>query len=231
MWVNGTRVLPFDSGQLVVQKARGDYLAQNQAGGTRGTGARAPHCLWQGRGLLGSALVAVQTWPARAFLNGECEMAWGRRGARAWRIRPSCSGYWYLPGSMVSPTGHNLPGLSMRRSTARFSPVVSCGWCSRGCRMPVDDGDTNPRRVRGCAEQRTGSTKMTYAARPAARPGRRHRRGAHADRQRSTLSEKSATSRTHEPGHQRLGRTRSKSERSCGKSFSRFPKRTRSGPC
>ena len=52
-----------------------------------------------------SALVAVHL-ACQSILNGECEMALA--GGASLRI-PHHVGYWYAPGSMVSPTGHCRP--------------------------------------------------------------------------------------------------------------------------
>ncbi len=52
-----------------------------------------------------SALVAVHL-ACQSILNGECEMALA--GGASLRI-PHHVGYWYEPGSMVSPTGHCRP--------------------------------------------------------------------------------------------------------------------------
>ena len=119
-----------------------------------------------------SALVAVHL-ACQSILNGECEMALA--GGASLRI-PHHVGYWYAPGSMVSPTGHCRP-FDARSDGTIFGSGVGVV-VLKALQDAVDDGDRIHAVIRGSALNNDGSTKMTLRRPDRGRPGRRHRRGA-----------------------------------------------------
>ncbi len=109
-----------------------------------------------------SALVAVHL-ACQSILNGECELALA--GGASLRI-PHHVGYWYAPGSMVSPTGHCRP-FDARSDGTIFGSGVGV-IVLKALQDAVDDGDRIHAVIRGSALNNDGSTKMTYAAPTAA---------------------------------------------------------------
>ncbi|BBX45812.1 phthiocerol type I polyketide synthase PpsE [Mycobacterium cookii] len=109
-----------------------------------------------------SALVAVHL-ACQSILNGECEVALA--GGASLRI-PHHVGYWYAPGSMVSPTGHCRP-FDARSDGTIFGSGVGVV-VLKALQDAVDDGDRIHAVIRGSALNNDGSTKMTYAAPTAA---------------------------------------------------------------
>jgi phthiocerol/phenolphthiocerol synthesis type-I polyketide synthase E len=105
-----------------------------------------------------SALVAVHL-ACQSILNGECELALA--GGASLRI-PHHVGYWYAPGSMVSPTGHCRP-FDARSDGTIFGSGVGVV-VLKALQDAVDDGDRIHAVIRGSALNNDGSTKMTYAA-------------------------------------------------------------------
>ena len=105
-----------------------------------------------------SALVAVHL-ACQSILNGECELALA--GGASLRI-PHHVGYWYAPGSMVSPTGHCRP-FDARSDGTIFGSGVGVV-VLKSLQDAVDDGDRIHAVIRGSALNNDGSTKMTYAA-------------------------------------------------------------------
>lgn len=105
-----------------------------------------------------SSLVAVHL-ACQSILNGECEMALA--GGASLRI-PHHVGYWYEPGSMVSPTGHCRP-FDVRSDGTIFGSGVGVV-VLKSLEAAVDDGDRIHAVIRGSALNNDGSTKMTYAA-------------------------------------------------------------------
>lgn len=105
-----------------------------------------------------SALVAVHL-ACQSILNGECEMALA--GGASLRI-PHHVGYWYAPGSMVSPTGYCRP-FDVRSDGTIFGSGVGVV-VLKALQDAVDDGDRIHAVIRGSALNNDGSTKMTYAA-------------------------------------------------------------------
>jgi phthiocerol/phenolphthiocerol synthesis type-I polyketide synthase E len=105
-----------------------------------------------------SALVAVHL-ACQSILNGECEMALA--GGASLRI-PHHVGYWYAPGSMVSPTGHCRP-FDARSDGTIFGSGVGVV-VLKALQDAVDDGDRIHAVIRGSALNNDGATKMTYAA-------------------------------------------------------------------
>ncbi len=105
-----------------------------------------------------SALVAVHL-ACQSILNGECELALA--GGASLRI-PHHVGYWYAPGSMVSPTGHCRP-FDVRSDGTIFGSGVGVV-VLKALQDAVDDGDRIHAVIRGSALNNDGSTKMTYAA-------------------------------------------------------------------
>ncbi|HEY9303898.1 MAG TPA: beta-ketoacyl synthase N-terminal-like domain-containing protein, partial [Mycobacterium sp.] len=105
-----------------------------------------------------SALVAVHL-ACQSILNGECEMALA--GGASLRI-PHHVGYWYAPGSMVSPTGHCRP-FDVRSDGTIFGSGVGVV-VLKSLESAVDDGDRIHAVIRGSALNNDGATKMTYAA-------------------------------------------------------------------
>src|ERR1700743_568899 len=105
-----------------------------------------------------SALVAVHL-ACQSILNGECELALA--GGASLRI-PHHVGYWYAPGSMVSPTGHCRP-FDARSDGRIFGSGVGVV-VLKSLQDAVDDGDRIHAVIRGSALNNDGSTKMTYAA-------------------------------------------------------------------
>ena len=105
-----------------------------------------------------SALVAVHL-ACQSILNGECEMALA--GGASLRI-PHHVGYWYAPGSMVSPTGHCRP-FDVRSDGTIFGSGVGVV-VLKALQDAVDEGDRIHAVIRGSALNNDGATKMTYAA-------------------------------------------------------------------
>ncbi len=105
-----------------------------------------------------SSLVAVHL-ACQSILNGECEMALA--GGSSIRI-PHHVGYWYEPGSMVSPTGHCRP-FDIRSDGTIFGSGVGVV-VLRPLQDAIDDGDRIHAVIRGSALNNDGSTKMNYAA-------------------------------------------------------------------
>jgi phthiocerol/phenolphthiocerol synthesis type-I polyketide synthase E len=105
-----------------------------------------------------SALVAVHL-ACQSILNGECEMALA--GGASLRI-PHHVGYWYAPGSMVSPTGHCRP-FDVRSDGTIFGSGVGVV-VLKSLEEAVDSCDRIHAIIRGSALNNDGATKMTYAA-------------------------------------------------------------------
>ncbi|MFM9034245.1 MAG: type I polyketide synthase [Mycobacterium sp.] len=109
-----------------------------------------------------SSLVAVHL-ACQSILNGECEMALA--GGSSIRI-PHRVGYWYEPGSMVSPTGHCRP-FDIRSDGTIFGSGVGVV-VLKPLQDAIDDGDRIHAVIRGSALNNDGATKMNYAAPTAA---------------------------------------------------------------
>ncbi|MGC2348159.1 MAG: beta-ketoacyl synthase N-terminal-like domain-containing protein [Mycobacterium sp.] len=105
-----------------------------------------------------SSLVAVHL-ACQSILNGECDMALA--GGASIRV-PHHVGYWYQPGSMVSPTGHCRP-FDVRADGTIFGSGVAVV-VVKSLQAAVEDGDRIHAVIRGSAINNDGSTKMTYAA-------------------------------------------------------------------
>ena len=105
-----------------------------------------------------SSLVALHL-ACQSILNGECDMALA--GGASIRV-PHHVGYWYQPGSMVSPTGHCRP-FDVRADGTIFGSGVAVV-VVKSLQAAVEDGDRIHAVIRGSAINNDGSTKMTYAA-------------------------------------------------------------------
>ncbi len=105
-----------------------------------------------------SSLVAVHL-ACQSILNGECEVALA--GGSSIRI-PHHVGYWYEPGTMVSPTGHCRP-FDIRSDGTIFGSGVGAV-VLKPLQDALDDGDRIHAVIRGSALNNDGSTKMNYAA-------------------------------------------------------------------
>ena len=105
-----------------------------------------------------SSLVAVHL-ACQSILNGECDMALA--GGASIRV-PHHVGYWYQPGSMVSPIGHCRP-FDVRADGTIFGSGVAVV-VVKPLQAAVEDGDRIHAVIRGSAINNDGSTKMTYAA-------------------------------------------------------------------
>jgi phthiocerol/phenolphthiocerol synthesis type-I polyketide synthase E len=105
-----------------------------------------------------SSLVAVHL-ACQSILNGECEMALA--GAASIRV-PHRVGYWFQPGSMVSPSGQCRPFDAAADGTMFGSGVAVV--VLKPLQAAVDDQDRIHAVIRGSAINNDGSTKMTYAA-------------------------------------------------------------------
>jgi phthiocerol/phenolphthiocerol synthesis type-I polyketide synthase E len=105
-----------------------------------------------------SSLVAVHL-ACQSILNGECEMALA--GGSSIRV-PHQVGYWYEPGSMVSPTGRCRP-FDARSDGTIFASGVGVV-VLKSLEAALDDGDRIHAVIRGSALNNDGSTKMNYAA-------------------------------------------------------------------
>ncbi|WP_407686787.1 type I polyketide synthase [Mycobacterium sp. HUMS_1102779] len=105
-----------------------------------------------------SSLVAVHL-ACQSILNGECDMALA--GGASIRV-PHRVGYWYQPGSMVSPTGRCRPFDSRADGTLFGSGVGVV--VLKPLQDALADGDRVHAVIRGSAINNDGSTKMTYAA-------------------------------------------------------------------
>jgi phthiocerol/phenolphthiocerol synthesis type-I polyketide synthase E len=109
-----------------------------------------------------SSLVAVHL-ACQSILNGECEVALA--GGSSIRI-PHEVGYWYEPGTMVSPTGHCRP-FDIRSDGTIFGSGVGAV-VLKPLQEALDDGDRVHAVIRGSALNNDGATKMNYAAPTAA---------------------------------------------------------------
>ncbi len=109
-----------------------------------------------------SSLVAVHL-ACQSILNGECEMALA--GGASIRV-PHRVGYWYEPGSMVSPTGRCRP-FDIRSDGTIFGSGVGVV-VLKPLQDALDDGDRIHAVIRGSALNNDGATKMNYAAPTAA---------------------------------------------------------------
>jgi phthiocerol/phenolphthiocerol synthesis type-I polyketide synthase E len=109
-----------------------------------------------------SSLVAVHL-ACQSILNGECEVALA--GGSSIRI-PHNVGYWFEPGTMVSPTGHCRP-FDIRSDGTIFGSGVGAV-VLKSLLDALDDGDRIHAVIRGSALNNDGSTKMNYAAPTAA---------------------------------------------------------------
>ena len=109
-----------------------------------------------------SSLVAVHL-ACQSILNGECEVALA--GGSSIRI-PHNVGYWYEPGTMVSPTGHCRP-FDIRSDGTIFGSGVGAV-VLKPLQDALDDGDRIHAVIRGSALNNDGATKMNYAAPTAA---------------------------------------------------------------
>lgn len=105
-----------------------------------------------------SSLVAVHL-ACQSLLNGECDIALA--GGSSIRI-PHRVGYWYEPGTMVTPTGHCRP-FDVRSDGTIFGSGVGIV-VLKPLIDAVDDGDRIHAVIRGSALNNDGATKMTYAA-------------------------------------------------------------------
>jgi phthiocerol/phenolphthiocerol synthesis type-I polyketide synthase E len=105
-----------------------------------------------------SSLVALHL-ACQSILNGECDMALA--GGASIRV-PHRVGYWYQPGTMVSPTGHCRP-FDVRADGTIFGSGVAVV-VLKSLQAAVEDGDRIHAVIRGSAINNDGSTKMTYAA-------------------------------------------------------------------
>lgn len=105
-----------------------------------------------------SSLVALHL-AVQSILNGECEMALA--GGSSLRV-PHRVGYWYDPGSMVSPTGYCRP-FDVRSDGTIFGSGVGVV-VLKPLEDAIDDGDRIHAVIRGSALNNDGATKMNYAA-------------------------------------------------------------------
>ncbi|BBX16451.1 polyketide synthase [Mycolicibacterium duvalii] len=105
-----------------------------------------------------SSLVAVHL-ACQSILNGECDLALA--GGSSIRV-PHKVGYWYEPGTMVSPTGHCRP-FDVRSDGTIFGSGVGVV-VLKPLADAVDDGDRIHAVIRGSALNNDGAVKMTYAA-------------------------------------------------------------------
>ncbi len=148
--------ITFDMVELSMQNDK-DYLATKVA---HAFNLRGPALSVQTA--CSSALVAVHL-ACQSILNGECELALA--GGASLRI-PHHVGYWYAPGSMVSPTGHCRP-FDARSDGTIFGSGVGVV-VLKALQEALDDGDRIHAVIRGSALNNDGGTKMTYAAPTAA---------------------------------------------------------------
>lgn len=105
-----------------------------------------------------SSMVAVHQ-ACQSLLSGESDMAIA--GGVSLRI-PHRVGYWYEPGSMVSPTGECRPFDERADGTVFGSGVAIV--VLKTLQAAIDDGDRIHAVIRGSAVNNDGSVKMTYAA-------------------------------------------------------------------
>ncbi|MGO9355838.1 MAG: beta-ketoacyl synthase N-terminal-like domain-containing protein [Mycobacterium sp.] len=105
-----------------------------------------------------SSLVAVHL-ACQSLLNGECDMALA--GGVSIRI-PHHVGYWYEPGSIVSPAGHCRP-FDVRADGTVFGSGVAVV-ALKPLQAAIDDGDRIHAVIRGSAVNNDGSMKIGYAA-------------------------------------------------------------------
>ncbi len=105
-----------------------------------------------------SSLVAVHL-ACQSLLNGECDMALA--GGVSIRI-PHNVGYWYEPGSIVSPAGHCRP-FDVRADGTVFGSGVAVV-ALKPLQAAIDDGDRVYAVIRGSAVNNDGSMKIGYAA-------------------------------------------------------------------
>ena len=105
-----------------------------------------------------SSLVAVHL-ACQSLLNGECDMALA--GGVSIRI-PHRVGYWYDPGSIVSPAGYCRP-FDVRADGTVFGSGLGIV-VLKPLQAALDDGDRIDAIIRGSAVNNDGSTKIGYAA-------------------------------------------------------------------
>jgi phthiocerol/phenolphthiocerol synthesis type-I polyketide synthase E len=105
-----------------------------------------------------SSLVAVHL-ACQSLLSGECDMALA--GGVSIRI-PHRVGYWYDPGSIVSPVGYCRP-FDVRADGTVFGSGVGVV-VLKPLQAALDDGDRIDAIIRGSAVNNDGSTKIGYAA-------------------------------------------------------------------
>jgi phthiocerol/phenolphthiocerol synthesis type-I polyketide synthase E len=105
-----------------------------------------------------SSLVAVHL-ACQSLLNGECDMALA--GGVSIRI-PHRVGYWYDPGSIVSPVGYCRP-FDVRADGTVFGSGLGIV-VLKPLQAALDDGDRIDAIIRGSAVNNDGSMKIGYAA-------------------------------------------------------------------
>jgi phthiocerol/phenolphthiocerol synthesis type-I polyketide synthase E len=105
-----------------------------------------------------SSLVAVHL-ACQSLLSGECDMALA--GGVSIRI-PHRVGYWYDPGSIVSPVGYCRP-FDVRADGTVFGSGLGIV-VLKPLQAALDDGDRIDAVIRGSAVNNDGSTKIGYAA-------------------------------------------------------------------
>lgn len=105
-----------------------------------------------------SSLVAVHL-ACQSLLSGECDMALA--GGVSIRIPPDV-GYWYEPGSIVSPVGHCRP-FDVRADGTVFGSGLAVV-VLKPLQAALDDGDRIHAVIRGSAVNNDGSMKIGYAA-------------------------------------------------------------------
>jgi phthiocerol/phenolphthiocerol synthesis type-I polyketide synthase E len=161
----------YDANMVIGQGASFDMVALSLANDKDHLATRVAHQLnLRGPALsvqtaCSSSLVAVHL-ACQSILNGECEMALA--GGSSIRI-PHRVGYWYEPGTMVSPTGHCKP-FDIRSDGTIFGSGVGVV-VLKGLQDALDAGDRIHAVIRGSALNNDGATKMNYAAPTAAGQG------------------------------------------------------------
>ncbi len=158
----------YDPAMVIGQGASFDMVAMSLSNDKDHLATRVAHLLnLRGPALAvqtacSSSLVAVHL-ACQSILNGECEMALA--GGASIRV-PHHVGYWYEPGSMVSPTGRCRP-FDIRSDGTIFGSGVGVV-VLKPLQDALDDGDRIHAVIRGSALNNDGATKMNYAAPTAA---------------------------------------------------------------
>ncbi len=119
------------------------------------------------------------TWPARVCSTGKCDMALA--GGVSIRI-PHHVGYWYEPGSIVSPAGHCRP-FDVRADGTVFGSGVAIV-VLEPLQAALDARGSDSRRHQGVGGQQRRLDEDRIRRAQRRRTGRRHRRGARRGRRR-----------------------------------------------